>query len=62
MAQYPQPRQNSATLASFDAVPLFMRDLPNEDAGNVAVEALQSLVYEGTPDGESTRPLRAQAL
>ena len=39
-------------LRSFDEVPLFMRDLPQEE-GNVAVEALQALAYEGGPDCES---------
>lgn len=41
-------------MADFDSVPLFMRDLPGDDSGNVAIEALQALVYEGTPDGESS--------
>lgn len=32
-------------------VPLFMRSLSEDAANDVAVSALQSLVYEGTPDG-----------
>ena len=36
-------------LAAFDSIPLFMKSLPDED--NPAVSALQSLIYEGPPDG-----------
>lgn len=36
-------------LAAFDSVPLFMKSLPDEE--DPAVSALQSLIYEGTPDG-----------
>lgn len=45
-------------ISQFDSLPLFMRELPAEgDAGpdgegNIALEALQNLAYEGTPDGE----------
>ncbi|THH18023.1 hypothetical protein EW146_g2901 [Bondarzewia mesenterica] len=37
-------------LAAFDSIPLFMKSLPEEDSGNSAIAALQSLAYEGTPD------------
>lgn len=37
----------------FDQVPLFMRELPRADAGeNDALEALRSLVYDGSPAGQ----------
>ncbi|KAF8913728.1 40S ribosomal protein S7 [Gymnopilus junonius] len=35
-------------LAAFDSIPLFMKSLPDEE--DPAVSALQSLIYEGTPD------------
>ncbi|KAK7695445.1 hypothetical protein QCA50_000081 [Cerrena zonata] len=35
-------------MKSLDTIPLFMQDMPEED--NVAMEALQSLVHDGTPD------------
>jgi small subunit ribosomal protein S7e len=38
-------------LAAFDSVPLFMRTLPDEETDDPALSALQSLAYEGTPDG-----------
>ena len=38
-------------LAAFDSVPLFMKSLPEDDANDTALSALQSLIYEGTPDG-----------
>jgi hypothetical protein len=42
-----------AKLDSFDSIPLFMKNLPDEDpADNVSLAALQSLVHEGTPDGK----------
>lgn len=50
----PQPAPLAAvedTLASFDDVPLFMKSLPDDAADNPVIEALQSLAYEGTPDG-----------
>lgn len=39
-------------LRSFDDVPLFMRDLPAAE-GNTALEALQSLAYEGGADSSA---------
>ncbi|CCF52699.1 hypothetical protein NDA14_002244 [Ustilago hordei] len=55
------PRDLDATLASWDSVPLFMRNLPDntsssngssstEDTSGTALEALQSLVFDATPD------------
>jgi hypothetical protein len=38
-------------LAAFDSVPLFMKSLPEEDTDDPMIAALQSLAYEGTPDG-----------
>ncbi|KAH6915212.1 40S ribosomal protein S7 [Coprinopsis sp. MPI-PUGE-AT-0042] len=40
----------NAKIASFDDVPLFMKSLPEDDAGNATIAALQDLAYEGTPD------------
>ncbi|KAJ7477070.1 hypothetical protein B0H11DRAFT_1809238, partial [Mycena galericulata] len=37
-------------LAEFDSVPLFMKSLPEEDADDPMIAALQSLAHEGTPD------------
>lgn len=44
-------------------VPLFMRQLPEEE--NETLEALQSLVYDGTPEGKLApfpRPLEPSSL
>lgn len=38
-------------LAAFDSVPLFMKSLPEEADDDAAIAALQSLAFEGTPDG-----------
>ena len=40
-------------LAAFESVPLFMKSLQEDDIQNPAVSALQSLIYDGTPDGGS---------
>lgn len=52
---YPQPAEISIEekLAAFDDAPLFMKSLPEDAMDNPAVSALQSLAYEGTPDGAS---------
>lgn len=50
-AALPQPASIDETLASFDSVPLFMKSLPQDDTDNEALDALQSLVFDGTPDG-----------
>ena len=47
----PKPYNEAETLASFDSVPLFMKSLPEETAEDSSLAALQSLVYDGTPDG-----------
>lgn len=41
-------------LASFDNIPLFMKSLPEDDAENPVIAALQDLAYEGTPDEIAT--------
>ncbi|KAI0335537.1 40S ribosomal protein S7 [Cubamyces sp. BRFM 1775] len=46
----PQPLPADEKLAEFDSVPLFMKSLPEDAADDVAISALQSLAYEGTPD------------
>jgi uncharacterized protein YpmS len=52
MGPLPAPMVNvDENLARFYDTPLFMRSLPEDDTDNVALSALQSLVYEGTPDG-----------
>ncbi|KAG8218358.1 40S ribosomal protein S7 [Butyriboletus roseoflavus] len=38
------------TLASLESLPLFMKSLPNEGSDDVALQALQSLIYDGTAD------------
>jgi hypothetical protein len=47
----PQPASIDETLASFDSVPLFMKSLPQGDTDNDILGALQSLAFDGTPDG-----------
>ncbi|KAI0347416.1 TPR-like protein [Trametopsis cervina] len=48
---FPQPQNVSIDekLAAFDSVPLFMKTLP-DDVENDALNAIQSLVHDGTPD------------
>jgi len=46
----PRPTEDEA-LAAFDSVPLFMKSLPDDDQADPTLAALQSLIYEGTPDG-----------
>ena len=48
----PQPPPTNDRLTAFDSTPLFMKSLPAEDSDDIAINALQSLAYEGTPDGE----------
>lgn len=52
----PQPAQVDfeETLASLESLPLFMKSLPSEDSDDIALQALQSLAHDGTPDGAST--------
>lgn len=51
----PQPAQVDLeeTLASLESLPLFMKSLPSEGSDDVALQALQSLIYDGTADGVS---------
>ncbi|KAG9007850.1 hypothetical protein FRB90_009205 [Tulasnella sp. 427] len=52
----PEPRPAGISLADLDSIPLFMRHLPEDDgSNNIALEALQSLVYEGSPDEQARR-------
>ncbi|PPR02467.1 hypothetical protein CVT24_002016 [Panaeolus cyanescens] len=46
----PKPRKTEEEImAEFDSIPLFMKSLPDSE-DDVALSALQSLIYEGTPD------------
>lgn len=56
MATGPQPPSVNEQLASLESVPLFMSSLPDDPADNPALNALQSLVHDGTPDGLCTCP------
>lgn len=49
----PQPQSASIEekLTAFDSIPLFMKSLPIDDSDDATISALQSLAYEGTPDG-----------
>ena len=47
----PQPASIDEALASLDSVPLFMKSLPQDNTDNEALGALQSLAFDGTPDG-----------
>jgi hypothetical protein len=47
----PQPASIDDKLSAFDSVPLFMKSLPADDSDDLMIGALQSLVYDGTPDG-----------
>ena len=47
-----RPTEDEA-LAAFESIPLFMKSLPEDDIQNPTLSALQSLIYEGTPDGGS---------
>lgn len=38
-------------LDELDNCPLFMKSLPDEEMEDSSLAALQSLAYEGTPDG-----------
>ncbi|KZS97600.1 TPR-like protein [Sistotremastrum niveocremeum HHB9708] len=52
-APLPQPQtayNDEEKLAAFDAHPLFMKSLPADDNLDPAVQALQNLAYDGTPD------------
>lgn len=48
----PKPSPASeANLASLESVPLFMKELPEDALDDPTLSALQSLVFDGTPDG-----------
>lgn len=48
-----RPTEDEA-LAAFESIPLFMKSLPEDGIQNdPTLSALQSLIYEGTPDGRS---------
>lgn len=49
--QLPQPAVIDDKLKAFDSVPLFMKSLPSDDVDDTMVNAIQSLIYEGPPDG-----------
>lgn len=52
----PQPPSEellAEKLAALDTVPLFMKSLPDDDAQDTTISALQSLAHDGTPDGWS---------
>lgn len=49
--QLPSQALIDEKLAAFDDIPLFMKSLPTEETNDVALAALQSLAYDGTPDG-----------
>lgn len=43
-------------LSTLENVPLFMKDLPLGDSEDTtAIDALQSLTFDGTPDGEQEK-------
>jgi len=54
----PQP-EDATLMDAFNkaakSVPLIMQQLPEGDVENPALAAIQSLIYEGTPDGTSHR-------
>ena len=47
-AEPPRHASLEDKMKELDSVPLFMRDLPTEE--NTALEALQTLAYDGPPD------------
>lgn len=50
----PAPREidYEAALRELESHPLFMRELPDDPSSNEKLEALQSLIFDGEPDGE----------
>ena len=49
----PRPEEDSefkARLAELEKMPLFMKELP-DDPNDPTIAAIQSLLYEGPPDG-----------
>lgn len=51
-APLPQPASlDDEKLKEFDNVPLFMKTIPGEDGDDIMINAIQSLIHEGSPDG-----------
>lgn len=52
-AIFPQAAECSfeEKLAALESTPLFMKTLPSEESDDPVIQALQSLAFEGTPDG-----------
>lgn len=50
----PIPYDAESKLKEWESVPLFMKDLPKEGESDQALDAIQALVYDGTPDGKKT--------
>jgi hypothetical protein len=48
----PEPPPIDEKWAALGQLPLLMQSLPDDPSDNVALSALQSLIHEGTPDGE----------
>ncbi|KAI6128482.1 hypothetical protein EDD16DRAFT_1548837 [Pisolithus croceorrhizus] len=40
-------------MAAVENLPLFMKSLPADSSDDIAVQALQSLAHEGTPDASN---------
>lgn len=48
----PHSQETLDAIKELESVPLFMRELPKDDAGdNDALEALRTLLYDGSPTG-----------
>ena len=60
------PAPAEVDFSEMDNIPLFMKRMPTSEQGqienNPALEALQSLVYEGGPEGAVSLGLYAQEL
>lgn len=52
-AVFPQPAVSSVEekIAALQSTPLFMKSLPSEESDDPVIQALQSLAFDGTPDG-----------
>jgi hypothetical protein len=52
-AMLPQAAESSfeEKMAALQSTPLFMKSLPSEESDDPVIQALQSLAFEGTPDG-----------
>lgn len=45
---------NRSIEEQLDEMPFFMTKLPDNIEGNTQLQALQALLYDGTPEGENT--------